>query len=111
MGKFLALGVPLDKVIAFSTWNPAREIKAESLGHLSVGAGGDVAVLRVERGDFGFVDMHGARKAGTQRLVAEMTLRNGRIVYDLNGLSMPDWKTLPEDYGRTGDPRWDGTRR
>ncbi len=85
--------------------------QAESLGHLSVGAGGDVAVLRVERGDFGFVDMHGARKAGTQRLVAEMTLRNGRIVYDLNGLSMPDWKTLPEDYGRTGDPRWDGTRR
>ena len=38
MSKFLALGMPLDDVIARSTWNPAREIKQEALGHLSVGA-------------------------------------------------------------------------
>jgi dihydroorotase len=111
MGKFLALGVPLEKVIAMSTWHPAREIKQEQLGHLTVGALADVSVLRLERGDFGFVDMNGARMAGKQRLVCELTLRDGRIVYDLNGLSMPDWKTLPETYGPVGDRRWDGTRR
>ena len=48
---------------------------------------------------------------GSQKLVAEMTLKNGRIVYELNGLSRPDWTTLPADYTPTGDPRWDGTRR
>jgi dihydroorotase len=112
MGKFLAMGVALPDVIARATWNPAREIgQQERLGHLSVGAPADVAVLRLEQGQYGFVDMHGARMAGTRRLACELTLRDGRIVYDLNGLARPDWKTLPPDYTSTGDPRWDGTRR
>jgi dihydroorotase len=33
-----------------STWNPAKEIKLEHLGHLTVGAPADVAVLRLEKG-------------------------------------------------------------
>ena len=37
-----------------------------------------------------------------------MTLRDGKIVYELNGLSRPDWTTLPKGYRSTGDPRWDG---
>jgi dihydroorotase len=111
MGKFLAMGVPLQQVVAQSTWNPAREIKQEGLGHLSVGAVADVAVLRLEKGQFGYIDMHGARLAGPERLAAEMTLKDGRIVYELNGLSRPDWTSLPADYRVTGDPKWDGTRR
>jgi dihydroorotase len=111
MSKFLAMGVPLPRVIAQATWNPAREIKQETLGHLSPGAVADIAVLRLEKGQFGFIDMHGARLAGTARLSAEMTLKDGRIVYELNGLSRPDWTTLPADYRGTGDPSWDGTRR
>jgi dihydroorotase len=111
MSKFLALGVPLDSVIRMSTWNPAREIKQEQLGHLSAGAIADIAVLRLEKGKFGFIDMNGARLAGSEKLTAEMTLKDGRIVYELNGLSRPDWTTLPADYRATGDPRWDGTRR
>ena len=49
MDKFLAMGMSLDDVIARSTWNPAREIKQDGLGHLSVGAVADVAVLRLEK--------------------------------------------------------------
>jgi dihydroorotase len=108
MGKFLAMGLSLDDVIARSTWNPAREIKQEQLGHLSVGAIADVTVLRVERGQFGFQDMYGARLSGNQRLVCELTVRDGKVVYDLNGLARPDWKTLPAGYMQTGDARWDG---
>jgi dihydroorotase len=108
MDKFLAMGLPLDDVIAKSTWNPAREIKQDGLGHLSVGAVADVAVLRVERGRFGYVDMYGARLDGTTRLVCELTLRDGKVVYDLNGTSRPHWKSLPADYRQTGDARWDG---
>jgi len=111
MDKFLALGLPLDDVIRRSTWNPAREIKREDLGHLSVGAPADVAVLRLESGRFGFVDSFGGRARGTQKLVSELTLRDGKVVYDLNGLARPDWETLPKDYKSTGDPRWAGLRR
>ncbi len=107
MSKFLALGMPLDQVIAKSTWAAARAIKQEALGHLSVGAVADVAVLRLEKGRFGFVDQNGARLSGTQKLTAEVTLKDGKIVYDLNGLANPEWSTLPANYGPTGDPRWD----
>jgi dihydroorotase len=111
MSKFLALGLSLEDVILRSTWNCARAIKREQLGHLSVGAAADVAVLRLERGEFGFLDSYAARLRGDQRLNCEMTLRNGRIVYELNGLSRPDWTTLPRDYRSTGDPRWDAVTK
>lgn len=107
MDKLLAMGMPLDDVVVRSTWNPAREIKHEELGNLSVGAPADVAVLRLETGKYGFVDMNGAKLDGTRKLVCELTLRNGRVVYDLNGLTSTRWDTLPSDYGRQGDPRWD----
>jgi dihydroorotase len=111
MDKMLALGVPLPKVIAQATWHPARQIKQDTLGHLSPGAVADIAVLRLEKGRFGFLDMFGARLPGTERLTAEMTLKDGKIVYELNGLGRPDWTTLPADYRNTGAPTWDATRR
>ncbi len=92
MSKFLNMGVPLDGVIARSTWAPAREIHHEELGHLSVGAVADVAVLRVIEGNFGFVDSRRLRMRGTRKLIGEMTLREGRVVWDLNGLSSEDWE-------------------
>ncbi len=107
MSKFLAMGLSLDEVILRSTWNPAREIKHEELGHLSPGAPADVSVLRLEKGNFGFTDMYGARLRSNQKLVAELTLRDGKIVYDLNGITRPDWDTLPPNYRQTGDARWD----
>jgi dihydroorotase len=111
MSKFLVLGLSLEDVILRSTWNPAREIKHEELGHLSVGAPADVAVLRLETGRFGFVDTYGARLRGGKKLVCEMTLREGKVVYDLNGLARAEWDTLPRDYKSTGDARWDGIWR
>ena len=103
MSKFLALGLGLDDIVAQSTWNPAQRIGHEELGHLSVGAPADVAVLRLETGEFGFVDSFGARLDGTKRLVCELTVHGGKVVYDLNGLSRPLWDTLPGDYKRMED--------
>ena len=93
MSKFLVLGMPLPEVIARSTWNPARQIRQETLGHLSVGAPADVAVLRLERGRFGYLDMDGVRMPGAERLTCELTLRAGAVVYDLNGLAGTAWNT------------------
>jgi dihydroorotase len=109
MGKMMAMGVPFDDVIRMSTWNPARQIKLDALGHLSVGAPADVAVLRVATGQFGFVDPVGGRLASSQRLECELTVRDGKVVYDLNGLIADPWDSLPAD-ARGGDPRWDRTR-
>jgi dihydroorotase len=111
MSKFLVLGMPIEDVILRSSWNPAREINQEQLGHLSIGAPADVAVFRLEKGSFGYLDSYGARLNGTERLTCEMTLRDGKIVYELNGLSRPDWTTLPKNYRSSGDPRWDGSRQ
>lgn len=87
MSKFLALGLPFDDIVRKTTWDAARAIRQEAIGHLSVGATADVAAWRIERGSFGFVDGSGIRLNGSQRVVSELTLRNGKVVYDLNGLS------------------------
>ena len=95
MDKFLAMGMPLDEVILRSTWNPAKEIQHEELGSLSVGSPADVAVLRLEKGRFGFVDQTGGRLDGVEKLLCEMTLRDGNVVYDLNGLTTVPWEKVP----------------
>ncbi|MEZ5361274.1 MAG: amidohydrolase/deacetylase family metallohydrolase [Bryobacterales bacterium] len=95
MSKFLNLGLSLEDVIKQSTWNPAKEVKREDLGRLSVGSVADVAVIRQEEGEFGFVDSFGGRLKGTKNLECELTLKDGRPVWDLNGLTAVDWQKLP----------------
>ena len=107
MGKFLAMGMSLEDVILRSTWNPAKQIQREDLGHLSVGAPADVAVLRLEKGRFGFVDARSWLLDGTQRLACELTLRDGKVVYDRNGMTRQRWDTAAPG-AAPGDPRWDG---
>lgn len=87
MSKFLNMGMPLQKVIEASTWKPAQVIKREELGHLSVGAVADVAVFNLREGDFGFLDVRDILIKGTQLLEAELTLREGQIEWDRNGLA------------------------
>jgi dihydroorotase len=92
MSKLLALGVPLKELVRMSTVSPAREIKRPELGSLSVGSAGDVAVFRLEKGDFGFLDGNDQRLPATQRLTCELTMSNGVVVWDLNGLAGVQWK-------------------
>ncbi len=108
MSKFLNLGVPLADVIRMSTANPAHEIKHDELGNLSIGSGADVAVLSLEQGHFGFVDTYGARMEGKQKLICQLTIRDGRVVWDLNGLTREDWTHLGH-YRQQGNPVWDHT--
>ncbi|MEZ4834779.1 MAG: amidohydrolase family protein [Caldilineaceae bacterium] len=100
MNKVLNMGVPLEEVIRMSTVAPAEEIGHPELGHLSVGAEADVAVLDLKEGEFSFVDCGKAKMRGNQKLECVMTLRAGEIVYDPSGLSMPEWKDAPERYWR-----------
>ncbi len=98
MNKILNIGVPLTEVIRLSTINPANEIGHPELGHLSVGAGADVAVLKMHEGEFGFVDCGKARMGGDKKLECALTVRAGEIVYDPTGLGMPEWPDAPPAY-------------
>jgi dihydroorotase len=102
--KFMAMGLSLQEVVAEMTSHPAHEIKHDELGNLSAGAIADVAVLRVEKGHFGFTDMVNTRFDGTQKLVAELTIKDGKIVYDLNGLEALPWDAPQGDISQ--DKRW-----
>jgi dihydroorotase len=95
MSKMLNLGMPLSEVVRRTTWKPAQVINRPDLGHLGVGAPADVAVLRLHRGTFGFVDVAGGRASGTQKLEAELTVRDGRVLWDLNGISHRPWRESP----------------
>lgn len=91
MSKFLNMGMDIQSIIRASTWTPAQVIRREELGNLSVGAGADIAVFSLHKGKFGFIDSSGFRMDGTQKLQCELTLRDGVVVYDLNGISRPPW--------------------
>ncbi|MBM3838358.1 MAG: amidohydrolase/deacetylase family metallohydrolase [Verrucomicrobia bacterium] len=92
MSKFLNLGMPLPEIVMRSTINPARQIRRTELGTLSGGAAADVAVLKIENGEFGFVDSGHAKMTGHRRLQCVLTLFSGKVAWDPNGLSWPDWR-------------------
>ncbi len=91
MSKFLSLEMPLEDVIRASTWTPAQVIQRPELGNLDVGAEADLAVFRLREGNFGFTDVENYVVPGDRKLEAELTLRAGRVVWDLNGMSAETW--------------------
>ena len=101
MSKFLSMGVPLNDLIVRATVNPAREIHRPELGTLTVGKEADIAVLEQLNGSFSYIDCGFARMDGKAKLVARMTVRAGRIVYDPSGLSMVEWEKARPQYFNT----------
>ncbi|MCL6275099.1 amidohydrolase/deacetylase family metallohydrolase [Muricauda sp. 2012CJ35-5] len=91
MSKFLNMNMPLTEVIAASTWEPAKIIQREDLGHLSEGAVADVAILNLRMGEFGFIDVRRKKINGDKKLECELTLREGEVVWDLNGIASNPW--------------------
>jgi len=92
MSKFLNLGLSVQDVILRSTWNPAKVINHPELGNLSVGSEADIAIFSLQKGNFGFLDIGEEKIEGTKKLEAEMTIRAGKIVWDLNGLGATEIK-------------------
>ena len=99
MSKFLAMGMPLFDVVRLSTISAAKVINHPELGHLSVGSAGDVAVLKLLSGSFGYSDVSGGKIEGSQRLVCDMTLKDGEIVYDWNARAATDYREMGDLYG------------
>jgi dihydroorotase len=78
MTSMLALKLPLDHVVAMATWNPQRYFGlAGDLGHLGVGAHGDVTILNDERGRFVLSDNEGTQVVTDRVLTPAFCLKAG----------------------------------
>jgi dihydroorotase len=91
LSKFLNLGVPMEQLLERVTVRPARALKRPDLATLREGGLADIAVIEVQQGRFGFLDSGLGRLRGTRRLRAILTIREGRVVWDSEGLSRTDW--------------------
>ena len=91
MSKFLNMGMNLEDIISRATWNSAKSVKRDDLGNLSEGAIADITVLNLRKGSFGFIDTKGNKLEGNRKLEAELTIRAGKIVWDLNGIAAQSW--------------------
>ncbi len=79
LSKFLTLGMSLPDVIAAATARPASAMgMAGQVGTLAIGALADIALFRIETGEFAFDDVFKHRRVGAQRLVCEGTFLGGR---------------------------------
>ena len=97
MTKLLALGMNLPDIVKRSTWGPALAIGHPELGNLGQTASADIAVLNISEGDFGLVDNGTSNRVykTDKRIVCEMTIKSGEVVWDKNGLSRDDWSSTP----------------
>jgi dihydroorotase len=84
--------------------NPASEIHHPELGTLSVGSVANIAVEQLLNGRFSYMDDGYARQDGNEKLITEMTVRAGAIVFDPYGLSMVEWQKARKQYFHTPDP-------
>jgi dihydroorotase len=87
MSKLLSCGLTLNEVVTASTWKPAQIINKKELGNLSAGASADVAILSLDQGRFGFIDVQGFKISGDKKLTCQATILNGEVVWDLNGIA------------------------
>jgi formylmethanofuran dehydrogenase subunit A len=62
---------------------------------LSVGSDADIAIINIREGKFGFWDYAGNKIEVIKKLECEMTIRGGKIVYDLNELFLRLLQNLP----------------
>ena len=92
MSKYMAMGMSFEDVVRRVSWNAATAIKRNDLGTLTENGVADIAVVRLREGHYGFIDAGGNRIEGKIKLEAEMTISDGKIVWDLNGLSATPYK-------------------
>jgi dihydroorotase len=97
MAKLLAVGMPLEQVLAAATVQPAAALRlADGLGTLAVGAPADLAVFDVQEGRFELVDCHRQRRYSSQRLVNRATYRAGRLLPAQLPAPPPPWIPLTD---------------
>jgi dihydroorotase len=79
LSKFLAMGMPLSRVIACATVNGSKVFREfKSYGSLRPGAPADVSVFEFAEGSFEFVDNYKTSRTGRQKLIARAVIAGGK---------------------------------
>jgi dihydroorotase len=93
MSKFLNIGLSFEQVIERVTVNPAKAIRRADLGRLDEGGIADIAVLKIEEGEFAFLDSGHGKLTADKNIRCMMTIRKGGIIWDAEGIAMPEWSS------------------
>lgn len=96
LSKFLNLGMSLPEVIACSTVNAARAVRLDRAGTLAVGHPADVAIFRIDEGDYRFYDVRMHERTGDKLLVNTMTMVGGHELARREERALHFWATVPE---------------
>jgi dihydroorotase len=96
LSKFLNLGMSLDDVIERATARPAAAVRRPDLGTLRPGSLADLALFRLEEGDYAFFDVDMRRRGGARRLVNTLTLVAGSPLPRSGARAPQVWAVLPE---------------
>ena len=83
MSKLLHFGLSLEEIIRRSTSNPAKIMGYEgTVGTLKPGANADIAVWELRDGNHHLIDSDGDTIVAKRRLLAQMTIKDGRVWYE-----------------------------
>ena len=83
MSKLLHFGLPLDEVVMRGTATPAKILGYEgTVGTLKPGANADIAVFELRDGTFPLRDSDGNTINAKRRLIAQLTIKDGRVWYE-----------------------------
>ncbi len=83
MTKLLHFGMPLDEVVRRATASPAKIMGyAGTVGTLRPGANADISVFELRDGNFELRDSDGDTITARRRLLAQLTLKDGRVWYE-----------------------------
>ncbi|MBI2686310.1 MAG: amidohydrolase family protein [Acidobacteria bacterium] len=92
MSKYMAMGMTLEQVIERTTVKPANAIHRPELGTLEEGGIADIAVFEIRKGKVGFLDTALEKFTADRELRCVLTVRDGRVVWDSEGLSLTHWR-------------------
>ncbi|MFT5447376.1 MAG: dihydroorotase [Gammaproteobacteria bacterium] len=83
MSKLLHFGMTLDDIVLKATTAPAKILGYEgTVGTLQPGANADVSILELRDGNFDLTDSERMTITAKRRLVAQTTIKDGRIWYE-----------------------------
>jgi dihydroorotase len=96
LSKFLNLGLTLPEVIERATSRPAAAMRRPDLGTLKPGSVADVAIFRLEEGEYVFRDVRMNPRRGSTRLVNTLTMIDGEVLGHAPELPLQPWSGIPE---------------
>jgi dihydroorotase len=78
LSKFLNLGMPFYDVIKSCTHNASIALNRPEIGNLRVGSKADVALLKIQKGQFEFFDVKAEKLIGKEKITAYGVVLNGK---------------------------------